>query len=482
MTLRRQVFSGVRWTTLSALGRAVMQFAQIAILARLLDPADFGLMALVVAVMAFLQVFADAGVSNAIIHHRDINQNQLSSLYWLNVAASAVLTLLLVCASSWFAAWYRQPELQLLLWFSGAVLLTSAGSQQLRIVAQKNLHFRSLAKIELLSALIGFCVAVVSAYAGAGVYSLMLGALATALASCCLSWWWLADGWRPRLHMRVGEIRHFLKFGAYMVGNNLANTFNSQVDVLLGGKLLGAQAIGFYSVPKDFSLRIAAVINPIITQVGIPVMAKAQEDDALLKRFYLQTMRMTSSVNFPIYIALCAFAPEVVYLLLGPAWEASVPLLQVFAIWALLRSTGNPVGALLMARGKADLSFKWNMAWLLIMPPAIWLGSEYGAMGMAISMSALGIIGYWPNWYFLVRPLCGAGLGEYSVQMAVPLALSAIAGVVGLLGASLFEGEVFRLIVGTLCGALTYLAVSWRFNQKWIKGISELVLNPQARI
>lgn len=474
MTLRRQAFSGVRWTSFSSLGRAALQFAQIAVLARVLAPADFGLMALVVAIMAFLQVFADAGVSNAIIHHQDISQDQLSSLYWLNVMASSVLALLLVFASGWVAAWYQQPDLQYLLWFAGLALLVAATAQQLRIVAQKNLRFSSLAKIELLSAVTGFGVALTVAFSGGGVYSLVLGSLTSALAGCCLAWWWLAEGWRPKLRLHLAEIKQFLKFGAYMIGNNLANTFNSQVDILLGGKLLGAQAIGLYSVPKDLNLRIAGVINPIVTQVGMPVMAKAQDDKALLKRVYLQTMRMTSSVNFPIYVALGVFAPEIVHVLLGPKWEESIPLLQVFAIWGLLRSTGNPVGSLLMARGRADLSFKWNIAWLFVMPPVIWFGSQYGVMGMAVAMTALGIIGYWPNWYFMVRPLCGAGLNEYSVQVIVPLIISLMANLLGYISAMPLEGNLIRLIVGLLVGGLTHLLFCWYFNREWVMAIIEL--------
>lgn len=475
MTLRRQTFSGVRWTTFSSLGRALLQFSQIAVLARLLAPEDFGLMALVMAIMTFLQIFADAGVSNAIIHHQDITHAQLSSLYWLNVSVSAGLAFVLLATSGWLADWYQQPELKYLLWFAGLTVLVGALAQQLRIVAQKNLRFNVLAKIELMSVAIGVSIAIITAISGVGVYALVFGALTTSLVGCCLAWWLLADGWRPTVRMRLSEIKHFLKFGAYMIGNNLANTFNSQVDVLLGSKLLGTQAVGLYSVPKDLNLRVAGVINPIVTQVGMPVMAKAQSDEALLKRVYLQTMRMTASVNFPIYVALGVFAPDIVLLMLGEQWVDSIPLLQIFAFWALLRSTGNPVGSLLMARGRADLSFKWNMVWLCIMPLAVFLGSQHGAIGMAFALVIVGVFGYWPNWYFLVRPLCGAKFWEYSVQMAVPLAVSLAAGISGYLSVSHIDNNLLRLVAGvSICGFI-YLGLSWWFNRAWVDAMLELV-------
>jgi O-antigen/teichoic acid export membrane protein len=477
MTLRKQTFSGVRWTTFSSLSRTSLQIVQISILARLLTPADFGLLALVTSIMAFLQIFADAGISNAIIHHQDISQNQLSSLYWLNVGVSICLALILALFSPWIAAWYAQPQMKVLLLVAGGTLVMGALAQQIRVVAQKNLRFAELAKIELSAACIGFIVAVASAYNGAGVYSIVAGSLTAATIGSGLAWYRLAGGWRPRFRLNFQEIRQFLAFGAYMIGNNLANTFNSQVDIILGGKILGAQAIGLYSIPKDLNLRVAGVINPIVTKVGLPVMARAQNDKALLTRVYLRTMRMTASVNFPIYIALALFAPEIVHVLLGAMWEEAIPLLRIFAIWGLVRSTGNPIGSLLMACGRADLSFKWNISLFLIMPPIIWLSSYYGVSGMALAMTGLVLIGYWPNWYFQVRPLCNANFGNYSVQIAIPLVLSMVAGLVGFLSTYLFVGDILRLTLGMIVGAGIYIVLSLWFNRVLIESMRELIFN-----
>jgi O-antigen/teichoic acid export membrane protein len=179
--------------------------------------------------------------------------------------------------------------------------------------------------------------------------------------------------------------------------------------------------LGLYSDPKNLTLNVQMVINPIVTNVGLPVMAKAQGDAALLKRVYLQTMRMTASVKFPIYVAIAFFAPEIVHRMLGEKWKEAIPLLQIFACWGLLRSIGNPAGSLLFATGKAKLAFKWNMVPLFFIGPTIWIGSQYGAQGMAISMTGLMAILFVPGWYVLIRPSCGATLGEYLIQLFVPL-------------------------------------------------------------
>jgi O-antigen/teichoic acid export membrane protein len=465
----------VRWTTFSSLGRAALQVAQVAILARLLAPADFGLIAIAVALMAFLQIFADAGVSNAIIHFSDITQEQLSSLYWLNVGVTGALAALLIGSSQWIADWYQEPVLRSLLMLAAIAMVANSLGQQLRIQAQKELRFSDLAKLELVSALFGFTSAVGLALYGAGVYALAAGTLVAAITGCVLAWLILAKGWRPQWHLRFGEILPFLKFGGYMIGNNLATTFNNQIDVLLGARSLGAEAMGLYTVPKNLTLNVQMIINPIVTKVGLPVMAKVQHDAALLKRVYLQTMRMTSSVNFPIYISIWFFAPEIVHLMLGDKWQAAIPLLQIFACWGLLRSIGNPAGSILFATGKAKLAFKWNMSLLLVIGPTIWLGSQFGVQGIAFAMAVLMACLYLPMWYFLIRPSCGASLGEYSMALFVPLMLSVLAGIVSYSTVAILDHPMVRLLIGLLLGGLIYVGLCWRFNRAWVNAMMETI-------
>ena len=385
------------------------------------------------------------------------------------------LALALAASGYWIATWYQQPSLRYLLFIAAVTLVVGALGQQIRVLATKQLRFADLAKVELPAAVVGFISAVILAGLGAGAYAIVAGSLMTASVSSCMLWVRLSRGWRPKARLRLTEISRFLKFGLYMIGNNLANTFNSQIDILLGGQLLGVQSIGMYNVPKDLSLRIGNIINPVVTRVAMPVMAKAQDNAGLLKNVYLLTIRMTASVNFPIYVVLALFAPEFVYMLLGSQWLDAIPLLRIFAVWAMLRSAANPVGSLLMATGRADLSFRWNLALLLVMLPAIWVGSFYGVLGLAAIMSLVGVLTIWPNWYFLVRPLCGAKFGEYAIQLSVPFALSIVAGLVGYVSANLWEASVLRLIGGITISGLVYFALSWQLNQVWANAMKELL-------
>lgn len=458
------------------LGKAVLMLLQMAVLARLLAPGDFGLMALVAAVIAFAQIFSDMGMSNAIIHHQKISREALSSLYWLNVFASTLLMLLLMVLSPWIAMWYQEPRIQIILMLVSATFLITALGQQLRVSAEKNLRFQQLAGVELSASLLGFVAAVAVAFAGGGVYALVASTLTSAVISTALCWWVLADGWRPMWRLRLGEIHEFLGSGAYIMGFSLINTINMQADILIGGHMLGAANLGAFSVPKELSLRLAMIINPIVTRVGLPVMAKAQGDKALLKSIYLKTLRMTASVNFPLYMAIAIFAPEIVGIMFGSQWQESVPLLRILALWGLFRSIGNPAGSLVFALGRGRLIFLWSVGQMLIQVPVFWLGSKYGLEGLAFTLLVCAMVLPIPQWYIIIRPLCDAQFIEYFKQLAIPFSISALAAVAGYATALPFDNNMLRLGTGAVVGGSAYLILSRWLNRSWFVAIAELLL------
>lgn len=461
-------------------GKAALQFLQVAILARLLAPVDFGLMALMVAVIAFAQIFTDMGVSNAIIYHQQVSQEELSSLYWLNVVAGAGMMLLVMLISPFIAGFYDAPALQPLLMAISFYFLIGAMGQQLMVVAEKELRFAMLARIELVSALAGFAVSVMWAWLDPSVTALIAGMMASAITMTVLCWLMLANGWRPMWRLRLGEISHFLSFGGYTMANNLVNTFNLQADIFIGGRFLSASSLGVYSLPRDLSLRVVDVINPIVTRVGLPVMAKAQHDQTFLKNVYLKTLRMTASVNFPIYMAIVAFAPEVVALLFGSQWNDVIPLLRVLALWGLFRSVGNPVGSLIFAVGRADMAFKWNLALVFIVLPGVWFGAQYGNQGLAIAMILISMALVVPGWYVLVRPLCGAGFFEYFQQLLIPMMVSLFAAAAAFAAVWPLVDAVARLGVGLVMGSVTYLILSRWLNRQWFDAIWELLFGEKV--
>lgn len=475
MTLKQQALSAGRWTATSAALATGFQVLQTAVLARLLLPADFGLMAVAAAILAVLALIADLGLSRALIHFDHVSNEALSSLYWLNLALAFVLMIVLTTSAPALGSIYQSKSLVQLLRVAALVFPITAFGQQYRVLAEKSLRFNELARIEVVASLIGFCTAIAAALANAGVYALVAGILARVSANSLLAWWKLSLGHRPSAHFCLRETRPYLYFGAYLTGDSFASTVMQQADVFIGGLVLGPTAMGAYSVSRDLSLRMTTVINPVITRVGFPIMSRVKHDREQVKAIYLHTMRMIASINFPIYIALGLFANEFVALLYGPKWYQAAVYLRILAAWGLVRSTGNPVGSLLYAVGKAKRAFWWNIGLLLVLPPLYWLAvHDFGLMGLAVALVMIQLIVFLPAWRLLVQPCCGASIGEYLREVAVPLWTALSAGALACLATNRLDHGTMRLIIGGASGGASYLALSWLFNRAWMTAMLEL--------
>lgn len=455
---------------------ALFHFVQLAVLARLLSPADFGMMAVVVAVISFIKIFSDLGVSSAIIHYQEVSQNQLSTLFWLNTLVGVSLVLILISSSSLISdSIFDEPELEpILVLMSLSIMLTALG-QQIRVMAEKGLRFAVLAKIEVLSSVAGVSSALTWAMFSPTVYAFVAGFIINEALKCLLLWLFARDGWLPGFFFKVTEISDFLRFGAYIMANNLVNSINQQADIIMAGRVASLDNLGLYSLPRTLSLKVAGIINPVITRVGFPVMAQAQKDGHLLKLVYLKATNMTASVNSPIYIGLCFLSEDVVQFMFGEQWKASAQLLSILALWGLLRSFGNPVGSLLLAVGRADLSFKWNFALLIVIIPVLWFALNWDVQGLAIGQLSLMILLIIPGWYFLVRPHCGATLFEYTKSFLIPSGCTAVAFILGGFVASDISDNFLRFAITISISIGIYILLSVIFNRQWVLAMWKLV-------
>ena len=475
MTLKHKTFSAVRWTTAATGVRALLQIAQVAVLARLLAPADYGLMAMVSVVLGFASIFADMGMNSAYVQRQNVSEQERSSLFWLNLGMSGALTLVVLVLSPLLARWFGDVRLTPLLMLAASTFVISALGQQVRMSAEKAMNFRPVVLLEVAAALLGFAVALAGALAGWGVYALLAGGIVGALSSTVLAWLFLADGWRPLWRFRLADVRGYMGFGGALVANNLVNEVNRGIDLLLGGRMLGAAALGLYSMPRQIVFQIQGMVNPIITRVGFPLIALVQADIPRVRAIYLKTLNMTAATNAPLYVGIAFFAPEVVRIVLGEKWLEAADLLRLLAIWGFIRSTGNPVGSLLLGMGRADLSLKWNLSLLLVVPPMLWVGSQYGTVGLAWGLLGVALALFVPGWFVLVRPLCKAGLREYTLAALRPMVLATVAIAPGYFLAQLMNGVTARLLIGAVVAVPLYLWLSHMLNREWIAAMLQLV-------
>ncbi len=454
--------------------RALLQIAQVAVLARLLAPEDYGLMAMVSVVLGFASIFADMGVNSAYVQRQDVTAEQRSSLFWLNVGMSGALTLLMLVFSPLIARFFGDDRLTPLLMLAASTFVVSALGQQVRMTAEKALDFRPVVLLEVASALIGFAAAVTAAFAGWGVYALILGGILGAVSGTVLAWLFLARGWRPLWRFRLADVHSYLGFGGALVANNIVNEINRGIDLMLGGRMLGAAALGLYSLPRQIVFQIQGMVNPIITRVGFPLIAQVQADIPRVRAIYLKTLNMTAATNAPLYVGIAFFAPEVVRIVLGDKWLVAADLLRLLAVWGGLRSTVNPIGSLLLGMGRADLSLKWNAGMLFVVPPVLWIGSQFGTIGMAWALLIFQMVIFVPGWYVMVRPLCKAGLVEYSIAALRPFLLAVASIAPGYFLTTNVNNIYLHIALAVIISAPLYFALSHFVNREWVKAMMHL--------
>ncbi len=459
MTLRHQAISGVKWNGVATGVTAGLQFITLIVLARILAPADFGVMGMIMVVIGFAQAFADMGLSNAIIHRQDTSREQLSSLYWLNVLAGAVVFCVICAAAPLVVRFYHEPRLQNLLYLTALIFLITPLGQQFQILLQKELKFAGLAKTGIASASANSIVAVILACLGFGVYSLIWGQLAGAAAKVVLLFKIGGGDWKPRFHYSRHDIKGYASFGLYQMGERTINYFNANLDYLLIGSLLGAKALGYYTLAYNLIIRPTAMINPVITTVAFPVFAKMQSDQEGLKSGYMKVMQLLSFFNFPLMAGLAVVAPLAVPVIFGDQWLPSVLLIQILAVVGLLRSTGNPIGALVLAKGRADLGFKWNLSLLVVQVPALYVGAKLGGTtGVAIAFASVMAVYSIFNYLVLIRTLLGPCLSEYIMSMWPSLWISGAMMLAVFATGLLFQNaaQLTVLIMQIGCGVVVF--------------------------
>jgi len=474
LLLKLRTFSAVRWTTTAAFMRTIVQLVQLSVLARLLAPEDYGLMAMVAVVLGFATMFSDLGLNSAYLQRQNVTPQQRSSLFWMNLAMGGGLTIMVMSCSPLIARFFGDARLTPLLMLSSCTFIISSLGQQIKMTAAKALDFRPVALIEILASIVAFMAAVIASYAGWGVYALIGGAIINAAVGTLLSWIFLSRGWHPLWRFQWDDVRSFLGFGGALVANNFVNQINSSIDLLLGGRMLTASSLGLYSLPRNVVFHIQGMVNPIITRVGFPLIAQVQTDIPKVRSIYLKTLNMTASTNAPLYVGIAFFAPVVVSIMLGEKWLEVTDLLRILVIWGFFRSTGNPAGSLLLGLGRADLSLKWNLAMLCIVPPVLWVSSCYDTLGLAWALLGLMVVLFIPGWYVLVRPLCSAGLQEYSIAALRPFLIAVMAIAPAYLITLSMTNVYLHMSVGVLIAAPLYLGLSFLLNREWLLAMMQL--------
>ena len=480
MSIKRSAVAGVKWTSTSAIATAGMQFARLAIVAHLLSSDDFGLMAMMMVVLGFAQAFSDMGISNAIICKHEVGTDQLSSLYWANWLSGLITFVGVSAAAPLVAQFYREPRLERLILVAALTFLIAPLGQQSRVLLQRDLQFRTLSIIEIAAAFFGSVVSIALALLDKGVYALVLGQVATVVVqgafSAAVGW----RRWRPRMTFSRNDLNGFLGFGAYQMAERSINYVAANFDYIVIGRVLGPIALGPYYAAYQLAISPLLRVNPILTRVAFPILARRQADNAILVQGYLEISHFLALITFPILVGMAAAAPVLVPVLLGRHWNDAVPLTEMLAFVGLFKILGNPSGSILLAKGRADIGFWWNIFVAAANLGIFSLVVSWGPVAVAAGYVALSVV-YFVLILSILGRLIALSWRQYLALLMRP-AIAALVMAVVVRGtwtvvSPLVDITVWSAASFVLLGGLVYSLSVFCLERPYLARLSVLLLN-----
>ncbi len=431
MSLKQAAIHSVKWNAISAVTTVGVQVARTIILARILEPRDYGLMGMLMVVMGFADAFCDAGITSSIIHRQVENRRTLSSLFWFNLGTGITVYFVLLALTPLVVWYYHEPVLAALsavLFLS--VIFRSLGRQFEAILA-KDLKFKQIARVEVVSSVLSLLIAIGFAEKGFGAWSLVFSQVGKVgiqgLVQLSLNW----KQHRPQFEFHWSDVKPHVGFGLFQLGEMNVRYLAQRFDQLILARMLGAGALGYYNYAYQLVLLPINRINPIVTRVAFPVFAKIQNDQERLRDLYMRVIHLLSIVNAPALVFMAVLAPRFVPLLLGDKWIPSVQLIQLFSLVAFSRSIGSPLGSLLQAKGRPDLGLYQNIALMLLNLPITYIGIvKAGAPGAILGLLLVQLIINVPSYFLIFRRLIGSCGWRFTRSWSFPLLAASLSGVV----------------------------------------------------
>ncbi|SEF80855.1 MOP flippase family protein [Paenibacillus sp. UNC499MF] len=468
MSLRQQALNGGKWTAISTLTIVLLQMAQIAVISRFLDAKAFGLMGMILVIVGFAQSFTDMGISSAIIQRKETKRDELSSLYWLNIATGFTAGFVVWLTKEPIASFYKSPELADLLVWSSFLFPIIASGQQFQVLLQKELRFKVISQISIISMLAGTIISIGAAYSGMGVYALVLGQLSTSAVNSLLLIMLGWRKWKPQLHFHKNDLKGYLSFGMFQMGDRTVTYFNNNLDKIIIGRFLGAEALGYYSIAFNLIIIPLIRINPIVNRVAFPVFSKIQDNREQMKKGYMKVIRALSLVNLPLYFGLIVTAPLFIPIMFGAQWGPSILITQILCGVGILRSIANPVGSLVMATGKVRRGFLYNSFKTILQIPVIIIGAYAGGIiGVAVAFLSLKLFYFITNYLVMLKTLLGPCFLELLRSLKDPFYASIIMGIgvyVSSLVTTNYLSAGIALVLQIVTGIIVYASAILAYN------------------
>ncbi len=479
-SLRSQTLYALTWSFIESLLMRAVEFVIGVLLARLLFPEQFGLIAMLTIFISLAQAFSESGFGAALVQKKEANHLDSCSIFYFNIVVGLLVTGLLWLAAPWIARFYGQPQLTgLTRGLSFTVLISSFGMVQNSLLTRQ-INFKAHTKISLMANIPAGILGITLAFNGFGVWSLAIMEISRSIFRTGSLWW--INTWRPKLIFSLTALQGLFQFGSKVLITGVINRIFNNVYLLVIGKIFSARDLGFYSRAQALEEFPSQNLAYMVGRVTFPVFSTIQDDPERLKRGMKKALTFLVFLNFPMMIGLLVISRPLILVLLTPKWEEAVIFLQLLSLGGLLFPINLINLNVIQALGRSDLNLRIEIIKKVLTVLNIAITWRWGIAAMIIGMIFLTVVAVYLNSYYTKR-LIGYSTFEQCRDVCSYLVVSGImGGLVYGVGLFPFPAEWFRLGTQIFSGIIFYLILCKLFRLAALAEIWEMGKNKFAEI
>jgi O-antigen/teichoic acid export membrane protein len=432
-----------------------LRIGSLVVMARLLSPKDFGLVGMVTAFTGVLSLFRDFGLSAATVQQVDVTDNQVSTLFWINILVGVLLALLTTAMAPVAVAFYHEPRLFWVTIALGIAFVFNAAGVQHSALLQRQMRFAALATIDVICWVVSTSVGITMAAVGFKYWALVAAAVSPQLVgSLCM---WLTTGWIPgRPRTGVG-LHSMIRFGSGLTLTGLIVYVAYNFEKVLLGRFWGADAVGLYGRAYQLSNIPIDNLNSAVGEVAFSALSRVRNDPPRFRNYFLKGYSLVLALTIPITIAVALFAPELISILLGPKWKEAAPIFRLLAPTILMFALINPIGWLVFSLGMVGRSLKVALVLAPLVISGYVMGLPYGPKGVALAYSAVMVLWVVPHIAWGVHGTA-VSLRDIALTASRPFVSGIVAGAVTF-GAQYLWGQSLSALPKLILGAAVLLSV-----------------------
>lgn len=445
--LKKETIKGVKWSAFERFATQGIVFIVNIILARLLLPSDFGLIAMIMVFIQISQAFIDSGFSNALIQRKDRRDIDFCTVFYFNIALSLLIYLVLFICAPAISKFYNSPQLiNITRVICLSLILGAIGSiHQTKLTI--NIEFKSLSIVTFISALISGVLGIILAYIGLGVWALVwMTIIRVGLQSTFM---WVVSRWKPSFAFSLMSFKSLFSYSSKLLVSSLIHLLYYNLYTVAIGKIYSKQDLGYFNRAELFARFPSTTLSTVFSRVAFPVFSKIQDDNNRLRIAYSNYIKYSSAIIFPVMLWIIALAKPITLFVLSDKWLPIVPLMQILCVSWMTDHLCSINLNVLFVKGRSDLALRLEIIKKTIATAILFATMKFGLIVICLGLVLYSIIAVILNSIY-TKPLINLSIKQQFLDYAPCLCISIVAAFLGNLSILFFDNQIAQIVFGSL--------------------------------